>query len=132
MRQISESIMDLIKELIVVKPEWGTKRTCPKCSTRFYDLGNEDPITCIDCGTAFKVEPILKEKQSHVIETKAMAKEDDKSETEDPELKDILLDDDDDVEVEEDDTVLGDVSLDDEDEDVTKVIDAGVVTQEES
>ena len=24
----------------MVKPEWGTKRTCPKCSTRFYDLGN--------------------------------------------------------------------------------------------
>ena len=23
----------------MVKPEWGTKRTCPKCSTRFYDLG---------------------------------------------------------------------------------------------
>ncbi|MFL6786081.1 MAG: FYDLN acid domain-containing protein, partial [Sphingomicrobium sp.] len=21
----------------MVKPEWGTKRTCPKCSTRFYD-----------------------------------------------------------------------------------------------
>ncbi|WP_235515851.1 FYDLN acid domain-containing protein, partial [Sphingomonas sp. Leaf10] len=27
----------------MVKPEWGTKRTCPKCATRFYDLGNEDP-----------------------------------------------------------------------------------------
>src|SRR5690348_8608969 len=22
---------------LMVKPEWGTKRTCPKCSTRFYD-----------------------------------------------------------------------------------------------
>jgi hypothetical protein len=28
----------------MVKPEWGTKRTCPKCSTRFYDLGNEEPV----------------------------------------------------------------------------------------
>ncbi|WP_298669058.1 FYDLN acid domain-containing protein, partial [uncultured Sphingomonas sp.] len=22
----------------MIKPEWGTKRTCPKCATRFYDL----------------------------------------------------------------------------------------------
>ena len=37
----------------MVKPEWGTKRTCPKCSTRFYDLGNDDPVHCIECGTDF-------------------------------------------------------------------------------
>ena len=28
----------------MVKPEWGTKRTCPKCATRFYDLGKDDPV----------------------------------------------------------------------------------------
>jgi hypothetical protein len=32
----------------MVKPEWGAKRSCPKCSTRFYDLGNDEPVTCID------------------------------------------------------------------------------------
>ena len=47
----------------MVKPEWGTKRTCPKCGTRFYDLGKEDPVTCIECGTAWEPEPILKSKQ---------------------------------------------------------------------
>lgn len=47
----------------MVKPEWGTKRTCPKCNTRFYDLGAEDPVTCISCGTAWVPEPILKSKQ---------------------------------------------------------------------
>jgi len=47
----------------VVKPEWGTKRTCPKCATRFYDLGKDDPVTCINCGTAWEPEPILKSKQ---------------------------------------------------------------------
>ena len=47
----------------VVKPEWGTKRTCPKCGTRFYDLGKEDPVTCIECGTIWEPEPILKSKQ---------------------------------------------------------------------
>ena len=40
-------------ETHMVKPEWGTKRTCPKCSTRFYDLGKEDPVHCIECGTDF-------------------------------------------------------------------------------
>jgi uncharacterized protein (TIGR02300 family) len=47
----------------MVKPEWGTKRTCPKCATRFYDLGNGDPVTCISCGTVWEPEPILKSKQ---------------------------------------------------------------------
>jgi uncharacterized protein (TIGR02300 family) len=47
----------------MVKPEWGTKRTCPKCATRFYDLGKDDPVTCINCGVAWEPEPILKSKQ---------------------------------------------------------------------
>ena len=47
----------------MVKPEWGTKRSCPKCGTRFYDLGKEDPITCIECGAIWEADPILKSKQ---------------------------------------------------------------------
>ncbi len=47
----------------MVKPEWGTKRTCPKCGTRFYDLGNDDPVTCVECGTHFEPETVLKSKQ---------------------------------------------------------------------
>jgi uncharacterized protein (TIGR02300 family) len=47
----------------MVKAEWGTKRTCPKCATRFYDLGKEDPVTCINCGIAWEPEPVLKSKQ---------------------------------------------------------------------
>ena len=46
----------------MIKPEWGTKRTCPKCATRFYDLNNE-PVTCINCGVNWEPEPILKSKQ---------------------------------------------------------------------
>ena len=29
----------------MVKPEWGTKRSCPKCGERFYDLGTDEPVT---------------------------------------------------------------------------------------
>ncbi|MXO90515.1 TIGR02300 family protein [Pontixanthobacter aquaemixtae] len=47
----------------MVKPEWGTKRTCPKCGTRFYDLGKDEPATCIECGEEWEPEPVLKTKQ---------------------------------------------------------------------
>ena len=47
----------------MVKAEWGTKRTCPKCATRFYDLGKDDPVTCIECSSTWTPEPILKSKQ---------------------------------------------------------------------
>ncbi|HET8613577.1 MAG TPA: TIGR02300 family protein [Sphingomonas sp.] len=47
----------------MVKPEWGAKRTCPKCGSRFYDLGKDDPVTCIACGIQWEPEPILKSKQ---------------------------------------------------------------------
>ena len=47
----------------MVKPEWGTKRQCPKCGTRFYDLGKEDPVTCVECSAIWEPEPVLKSKQ---------------------------------------------------------------------
>ena len=47
----------------MVKPEWGAKRSCPKCSTRFYDLGKDEPVTCLECGHAWAPEPVLKSKQ---------------------------------------------------------------------
>jgi uncharacterized protein (TIGR02300 family) len=52
----------------MVKPEWGTKRACPKCNTRFYDLGKDDPVACISCGFAWAPEPVLKSKQTTPFE----------------------------------------------------------------
>ena len=40
----------------MVKAEWGAKRSCPKCATRFYDLTKDDPVTCINCGYAWLPE----------------------------------------------------------------------------
>jgi uncharacterized protein (TIGR02300 family) len=37
----------------VAKPELGTKRICPNCGTKYYDL-NRDPIVCPRCGTYFE------------------------------------------------------------------------------
>lgn len=47
----------------MIKAEWGIKRTCPKCGTRFYDLGKDQPVSCVECGTNWEPEPFLKSKQ---------------------------------------------------------------------
>ena len=85
----------------MAKPEWGTKRTCPNCGTRFYDLGNEDPVTCVECGNEWTPEPVLKSKQPIPIDDPEKAKageaDTDLADQEDDELKDIEnIDDDDD------------------------------------
>ena len=36
----------------MVKAELGTKRTCPSCGTKFYDL-LKSPIICPKCGVSF-------------------------------------------------------------------------------
>ena len=76
----------------MVKPEWGTKRTCPKCSTRFYDLGNEDPVHCIECGTDFVPEPVLKSKQPLPFEAAAAAPTKEPARDEDLEAEDLAID----------------------------------------
>ena len=102
----------------MAKPEWGTKRTCPKCGTRFYDLQKDDPATCIDCGNQWAPEPVLKTKQPIVVAEKEKVEEE-AEETEDED--DIDIDDDD------DDDVLGDVSLDDDDDDeVSAIVDTSL------
>ena len=45
----------------VVSDELGTKRTCPSCAARFYDL-NKAPITCPKCHQAFVAEQLLPSK----------------------------------------------------------------------
>jgi len=43
----------------VAKPEWGTKRICPSCGARYYDM-RHDPIICPKCGTQYDPEALLK------------------------------------------------------------------------
>ena len=76
----------------MVNPEWGTKRTCPKCATRFYDLGKEDPVTCINCDNAWVPEPVLKSKQPMPFEVAAPAP--DKAADEDLGAEDLVPDED--------------------------------------
>jgi uncharacterized protein (TIGR02300 family) len=85
----------------MVKPEWGTKRSCPKCGTRFYDLQKDEPVTCINCGYAWEPEPILKSKQPLPFEVVKADKDKDKE-------ADSDLGDDLDIDTEDDDTPADD------------------------
>ena len=79
---------DVLRRITLAKAEWGDKRQCPKCGTRFYDLGESDPIVCISCEQKFKPEIILKSK-THSIELITEKKE----EEETAEASEDLLDD---------------------------------------
>jgi uncharacterized protein (TIGR02300 family) len=106
---------------LMVKPEWGTKRTCPKCSTRFYDLGNDNPIHCIECGSEWVPEPILKSKQPLPFEAAAPAAKEPATD-EDLGAEDLAIDEDeepsadDEVDLTTGDDDLGAVAAPDEDE----------------
>ena len=86
----------------MVKPEWGTKRTCPKCGTRFYDLGKDDPVTCIECSAAWEPDPILKSKQPLPFEA---PKQEIQVEKQNDDLAEDELDIDEDAETNPDDDV---------------------------
>ena len=107
----------------MIKAEWGAKRSCPKCATRFYDLTKDDPVTCINCGYAWIPESVLKSKQPMPFEmatTNEKAKKDNSSSSDDDD--DLAIDEDeepsadDEVDLTTDDDDLG-VSKGDDDDD---------------
>ena len=50
----------------MAKPEWGTKRICPSCGTRYYDLLRE-PVICPKCSTPYDPEAFLKSRRSRPV-----------------------------------------------------------------
>lgn len=87
------------------KEEWGTKRMCPHCGARFYDL-KQDPMTCPACQTEFTAESLVAGRGRMVTPEKtatrgqagaAVIETDDDTETTDADgdLDDDLLEDDD-------------------------------------
>jgi uncharacterized protein (TIGR02300 family) len=96
----------------MVKPEWGTKRTCPKCSTRFYDLTNEDPVHCISCGNEWLPEPVLKSKQPLAFEVAAPATKEPAAADDELAADDLAVDEDAEVSADEE------VDLDTGDDDI--------------
>lgn len=95
------------------KEEWGTKRLCPQCATRFYDLKN-DPMSCPACGAQMTIESLASGRGKVLTTEKTANRREEQEETSDDESED--LDDDDsgdlDDDLLEDDDDDGDVSLD--------------------
>jgi uncharacterized protein (TIGR02300 family) len=75
----------------VVKAELGTKRTCPNCATRFYDL-MKDPITCPVCATSFVAMSVLPSKTDYPgVVPQAAPKPRDEEASDDAESGDVEL-----------------------------------------
>ena len=47
----------------MAKPEWGTKRQCQSCGTRFYDLMKPE-IACPKCGAVYDTETVTKSRRT--------------------------------------------------------------------
>ena len=93
------------------KDEWGAKRLCPHCNSRFYDL-QRDPMTCPECGHTFTAESLVAGRGRTMISEKTAAK------ATDLEVDD--LNDDDDIDDDSSDSDLDDDLLeDDSDDDVS-------------
>ncbi|WP_069440635.1 TIGR02300 family protein [Methyloceanibacter superfactus] len=127
------------------KPARGTKRVCPSCGARFYDLGRS-PITCPVCEAVYQVTPPSSsrraERAAPAEVKKAVVAEADPPATGDADVisldeaaeaeeaavddEEIVLDDDDDdipAGDDDDDTFLEEEE--DEDADVTGIVGGG-------
>jgi uncharacterized protein (TIGR02300 family) len=88
------------------KDEWGVKRVCPTCSTRFYDL-RTDPMTCPNCGATFTIESLT------AVKAKALRPE--KVKPEPVDLEDLPEIDTDDEALQTDDDLEDEILEDEED-----------------
>ena len=55
----------------MANPEWGKKRICIACNTKYYDF-NKSPIICPSCGTEFDPDTNLKSRKSKSLLTKVV------------------------------------------------------------
>lgn len=103
----------------MAKPEWGVKRACLACGTRFYDM-RKDPIVCPSCGVRFDVESIFRPRRARVQAEEAPAR---------PEKPSVANDDD----IDEELAALADDSIvDDDDEDDDTIEDTSDLADDES
>ena len=124
----------------MAKAQLGTKRVCPNCGAKYYDL-NKNPIICPKCGTRFEVaaapararaapKPVIPEVDPEIevkepVEVVSLEEADEEAAA----AGAVVVEGVDDEEVEkeeEDDTFLAE---EDEDEDVEDII--GDVDEEE-
>ena len=88
----------------MAKPEWGKKRICLACNTKYYDL-NKSPIICPSCGSEFDPDIYLKSRKGKNLSTKVVSEKKQNMSDDMTNIDDIDTDTDDEV-VSDDDPLL--------------------------
>ncbi|HEY0526626.1 MAG TPA: TIGR02300 family protein [Stellaceae bacterium] len=118
----------------MAKPEWGIKRICPSCGTRYYDFGKPlGEIVCPKCSTQFDPEAFLKTRRARVAAQPEKELEPVSAEEIDPDLEveeeaEVAEEDEDAIPAEEgeeeDEELIEDASeLGEDEDDMAEVID---------
>tara|TARA_E500000081_G_C5784467_1_gene197879 strand:- start:64 stop:468 length:405 start_codon:yes stop_codon:yes gene_type:complete len=88
----------------MAKPEWGKKRICLACNTKYYDF-NKSPIICPSCGSEFDPDIYLKSRKGKNLSTKVVSEKKQNMSDDMTNIDDIDTDTDDEV-VSDDDPLL--------------------------
>ncbi|MFL2829899.1 MAG: TIGR02300 family protein [Candidatus Puniceispirillales bacterium] len=88
----------------MAKPEWGKKRICSACNTKYYDF-NKSPIICPSCGSEFDPDIYLKIRKGKNLSTKAVSEKNQNMSEDISNIDDIETDTDNEV-VSDDDPLL--------------------------
>ena len=88
----------------MAKPEWGKKRICSACNTKYYDF-NKSPIICPSCGSEFDPDIYLKSRKGKNLSTKVVSEKKQNMSDDMTNIDDIDTDTDDEV-VSDDDPLL--------------------------
>jgi uncharacterized protein (TIGR02300 family) len=114
----------------LAKPEWGLKRTCLGCGTRFYDM-QRDPIVCPSCEAEFDPLALVRPRRARAaaasqVKAKAAALAASLLVEEEAvdDVEEIAVDDDDAIDLgdDDDDDILPDDDDDAIDNDVSEVL----------
>ena len=120
----------------MTKAELGTKRVCPNCGARYYDL-NRSPILCPRCGTQFELAAVTArarpapvkaevavveevELEKEAVETVSLEEADDEATETGAVVVEGAEEEEEEIEAAEDDTFLADE--DDDDENVEDIV----------
>ena len=95
----------------MAKLEWGKKRTCQSCGTKYYDL-NKTPMICPSCGVEFDPDILLKTKKGKSLSSKIISNNEKELTDDISDLDDI--DSNSDNEVVSDDDPLVEINKDDQ------------------
>ena len=88
----------------MAKPEWGKKRICSACNTKYYDF-NKSPIICPSCGSEFDPDIYLRSRKGKSLSSKIVEENNQNLSEEATNLDDIEIETNDEV-VTDDDPLL--------------------------